>query len=75
MRITPLRIVTIPSTDVTFARNAAEAVDVARGSARTFEATLRRHYPAAIVHRRDLSDEFETVWYVYRDGWALRHTA
>jgi hypothetical protein len=72
MRIAPpLRIVTIPSADVTFARTAAEAVDVARGSPRTFETMLRRHYPAAIVRRRDISDEFETVWYVYRDGWAL----
>ena len=67
----PLRIVTIPSADVTFARTAAEAMDVARGSSRTFEAMLRRHYPAAIVRRRDISDEYETVWYVYRDGWAL----
>ena len=67
----PLRIVTIPSTDDTFARTAAEAVDVAKGSPRTFETTLRRHYPAAIVRRRDISDEYETVWYVYRDGWAL----
>lgn len=72
MRAMPLRIVTIPSADVAFARTAAEAVEVARGSARAFEMMLRRHYPSAIVHRRDISDEFETVWYVYRDGWALQ---
>jgi len=74
MHVAPLRIVTIPSTDATFARTAAEAMDVARGSSRTFESMLRRHYPAVIVRRRDLSDEYETVWYVYRDGWALHRS-
>jgi len=32
-----------------------------------FEAALREYYPAAIVRRRDLTDEYE-AWYVYRDG-------
>ena len=75
MQLTPLRIVTIPSGDLAFARSAAEAVDQSAGSPRRFETVLRRHYPAVIVRRRDLSAEPETVWYVYRDGWALRHSA
>ncbi len=69
------RIVTIPSGDQTFARSAAEAMDQAAGSPRRFETALRRHYPAVIVRLRELSDEMETVWYVYRDGWALPHSA
>lgn len=29
---------------------------------------LRSTYPSAVVRARDLSSEWETVWYAYRDG-------
>ena len=32
------------------------------------EEALRREYPRVVVHRRELSSEPITMWYVYRDG-------
>ncbi|HEV7810183.1 MAG TPA: hypothetical protein VGO64_06275 [Candidatus Limnocylindrales bacterium] len=36
------------------------------------ERELRRHYPAAIVRRRELAGERNDIWYVYRDGRWVR---
>ena len=34
---------------------------------------LRVRYPAAVVRRRDLSNEQAEIWYVYRDGRWVPH--
>ena len=34
----------------------------------SLEEALRRQYPQVVVHRRELSSEPITIWYVYRDG-------
>jgi hypothetical protein len=32
------------------------------------EEALRSQYPDVVIHRRELSSEPMTIWYVYRDG-------
>ena len=34
----------------------------------SLEEALRPQYPRVVVHRRELSSEPITMWYVYRDG-------
>jgi hypothetical protein len=38
------------------------------GSPEALEQALRAQYPQVVVHRRELSSEPITIWYVYRDG-------
>lgn len=37
-------------------------------SPNALEEALRPQYPQVVVHRRELSSEPITIWYVYRDG-------
>ncbi len=61
-----------PADDRTFVAWAMRAVAAwEAGSGRTparLEVALRRHFPAAVVRRRDLAGEVGEMWYVYRDG-------
>ena len=39
-----------------------------------FEERLQARYPRAAVHARELTNEQQTVWYVYREGrWVPSH--
>ncbi|HEX9044703.1 MAG TPA: hypothetical protein VF802_06720 [Candidatus Limnocylindrales bacterium] len=64
-----VRVVTIPSTDLLFARLVAQ-VDGSLGleSPRRLALHLRALFPRLVVHRRDLSGESVETWYVFRDG-------
>ena len=57
-----------PVTDRVFASVAERHVDDGVRSVEVLEARLRRDYPRAVVHARELSSEAVTIWYVYRDG-------
>ena len=37
-------------------------------SPESLEEALHEQYPRVVVHRRELSSEPMTIWYVYRDG-------
>lgn len=54
-----------PRGDPAFVRRAREVVSSTAGA---MESALRRWYPRARVIPRDLSGEYVTIWYVYRDG-------
>lgn len=69
-------LITNPADDRAF-QEAAEA-EVATGAATSEElqACLRRRYPRAVVHARELAGERILVWYVYREGrWVSSHAA
>jgi hypothetical protein len=57
-----------PATDASFAALAEIELAVNGHDREAFEARLRRRYPRAVVHARELSGERTTIWYVYRDG-------
>ena len=64
-----VHVVTIPSTDLLFARLVAQVVGtLGSGSPRRLALHLRALFPRLAVHRRDLSGESVETWYVFRDG-------
>ena len=56
-----------PSDDRAFEDHARRLAVVSDGP-QAMQTRLRRHYPHAVVRRRDLSGEPFEMWYVYRDG-------
>jgi hypothetical protein len=60
-------LVTNPAGDSAFRDDAAAALAEGRSVAELQE-SLRRAYPRAVVHARDLAGERQVVWYVYREG-------
>lgn len=64
-----VHVVTIPSTDLLFARLVAQVVGtLGSGSPRRLALHLRALFPRLAVHRRDLVGESVETWYVFRDG-------
>lgn len=64
-----VHVVTIPSTDLLFARLVARVVGtLGSGSPRRLALHLRALFPRLAVHRRDLVGESVETWYVFRDG-------
>jgi hypothetical protein len=57
-----------PATDRHFAAESERQLDAGAYDLEAFEVRLRRRYPQAVVHPRELSGESMIVWYVYRDG-------
>jgi hypothetical protein len=57
-----------PADDAAFASSARAAVDAYPGGPLALQDALRRRYPSAVVHPRELTGEPRVVWYVYRDG-------
>jgi hypothetical protein len=57
-----------PGTDQAFVQTVGTVLTTHIASAAELEARLREHYPAAVVHERDLAGEDGPAWYVYRDG-------
>jgi hypothetical protein len=62
----PLLVIN-PVTDGELARLARGLV-VDRSTPESLQAALRRRFPRLVVHRRELSGESVSVWYVYREG-------
>jgi hypothetical protein len=56
-----------PANDTEFEANVKTLVPDA-SSPEALEQALRSEYPRVVVHRRELSSEPITIWYVYRDG-------
>jgi hypothetical protein len=64
-----------PADDEVFAGFAHLVVDHGTASTEELEHRLRTVYPEASVHRRELTGEATTIWYVYRDGhWLNSHS-
>jgi hypothetical protein len=61
-------LVVNPAADRVFSEFARMIVDHGAGSTDELERRLRRLYPQAVVHARELVGEPILVWYVYRDG-------
>jgi hypothetical protein len=57
-----------PADDEVFAGFAHLLVDHGAASTEELEQRLRTVYPETSVHRRELTGESTTIWYVYRDG-------
>ena len=57
-----------PATDRHFAAESERLLEAGAYDLDGFQARLRRRYPQAAVHPRELSGESIIVWYVYRDG-------
>ena len=67
-RLRSIPCVTIPSDDIAFREHVNRlSARYAGGGPADLEARLRRLFPRAVVHARELSSEPE-VWYVYREG-------
>ncbi len=61
-----------PSTDEAFVRLAWSFVDP-EATPESLQSALRVTHPHSVVRPRELSDERERVWYVYREGrWIPR---
>jgi hypothetical protein len=71
MRQRPVLIVN-PRDDPAFGAFAEELVAGGVHTTDALEAALRRHYPLATVHKREISAERAVVWYVYREGRWIR---
>ena len=54
--------------DAAFAAYAESTVEDGATSTGELERRLRAEYPRAVVHARQLSDELDLIWYLYRDG-------
>ena len=61
-----------PRDDAEFVAYAHEQLWAGPDSIEAFQSALRRRYPSAVVHRRELSGELGVVWYVYREGRWVR---
>lgn len=57
-----------PATDEVFAEFAALLVEDDAASVDDLERRLRKVYPNATVHERQLSGEQTRIWYIYREG-------
>jgi hypothetical protein len=57
-----------PRDDEAFGDLVAELVAGGTETTIALQAGLRHRYPAAVVHKREISAERVVVWYVYRDG-------
>jgi hypothetical protein len=71
----PMRPILIlnPADDEAFVTWAQAALGSVPAEPAAFEQEVRRSYPAAVVHVRDLAGDPTVIWYVYRDGrWVDR---
>lgn len=60
-------VVINPATDTEFEAHVKSLLpDVS--TPESLEEALHEQYPLVVVHRRELSSEPITIWYVYRDG-------
>jgi hypothetical protein len=66
-RIVPILVLN-PRADREFVAFAEAALGDGAIPLDAFEARLRKRYPRAVVHRRELSSEHSVIWYCYRDG-------
>ncbi len=57
-----------PADDEAFASSAHAAVGSSPADPRALQDAIRRTYPSAAVHVRELAGEPTVIWYVYRDG-------
>ena len=71
MRQRPVLIVN-PRDDPEFGRFVEELVAGGVDTIEALEGALRRRYPLASVHKREISAERAVVWYVYREGRWIR---
>ena len=61
-------LVVNPATDEVFAEFAVLLLEDGADSVQDLERRLRKVYPKAIVHERQLSGELALIWYIYREG-------
>jgi hypothetical protein len=61
-------LVVNPATDEVFAEFAELLLDDGAIAAEDLERRLRKVYPNATVHERQLSGELALIWYIYREG-------
>jgi hypothetical protein len=72
----PPVIVCNPADDDAFCAAAEAALRERPATPATLEAALRTGYPRTVVRAREISNEADAVWYVYRDGrWTPAGTA
>ncbi len=71
MRQRPVLIVN-PRDDPAFGTFVEELVAAGVPTTDALETALRRQYPLATVHKREISAERTVVWYVYREGRWIR---
>jgi hypothetical protein len=63
----PPTLVINPADDSDFEANVHSKLPDA-SNPEALQESLRSQYPLVVVHRRELSSEPITIWYVYRDG-------
>jgi hypothetical protein len=61
-----------PRDDAAFGDLVDELVGMGTQTTGELQSALRRRYPLARVHRREISAEHIVVWYVYREGRWVR---
>ena len=61
-----------PVADAEFRDLARRSLDDGVTTPRALQEVLRKRYPAAVVRPRELADERDPVWYIYRDGHWVR---
>jgi hypothetical protein len=61
-----------PVGDTAFTDLAQRSLDGGVTTPRALQEALRERYPAAVVRPRELADERDPVWYIYRDGHWVR---
>ena len=61
-----------PVGDTEFTGLAQRSLDGGVTTPRALQELLRERYPGAVVRPRELADERDPVWYIYRDGHWVR---
>jgi hypothetical protein len=61
-----------PVSDLEFVELARSCVETGADSPASLQERLRERYPAAIVRPRELADERDRIWYIYREGHWVR---
>jgi hypothetical protein len=68
----PPILVVNPISDQRFVEFAHASLKAGGETPQALQERLRVEYPAAVVRPRELADERQNIWYIYRDGRWVR---